>query len=109
VSSHAAIPQRTRGQELLAAAVRVPQHVVFRSFPVETVVLNLSTGTYHGLNPVGGRMLEALGREATVGAAAASVARSYSQPLEEVERDVCELCAMLLERGLIELDPPRRG
>jgi DNA-binding CsgD family transcriptional regulator len=40
--------------------VRVPQHVVHRAFPARTVVLNLETGKYHGLNPTAGRMLTAL-------------------------------------------------
>ena len=47
-------------QALLASRARLPQHVVHRSFVAETVVLNLRTGKYHGLNPTAGRMLEAL-------------------------------------------------
>ena len=34
-----------------ALSARIPQHVVFRGFATETVVLNLETGKYHGLNP----------------------------------------------------------
>ena len=41
-------------------SVRIPKHVVFRSFGSETVLLNLSTGQYHGLRGTGGRMLEVL-------------------------------------------------
>lgn len=40
---------------LLAARPPVPDHVVYRAFVDETVVLNLDTGRYHGLNAVGGR------------------------------------------------------
>ena len=42
----------------LDAHASVPQHVVYRRFAAETVVLNLETGTYHGLNATGARMLE---------------------------------------------------
>ncbi len=90
--------------ELLSAKIVVPQHVVYRSFPAETVVLNLQTGKYHGLNATAGSMLAALERGESVRAAAASVTDSYDQPVERVERDMCELCSLLLARGLVELD-----
>jgi Coenzyme PQQ synthesis protein D (PqqD) len=96
-----AIPDSTA---LLTSSVRVPQHVVYRSFPTETVVLNLETGKYHGLNATAGKMLETLAQATSVGDAVASVAASYEQPEEVVERDIQELCSVLLERGLIEID-----
>ena len=90
--------------DFLAARVDVPEHVVHRPFPTETVVLNLQTGKYHGLNPVAGRMLEELERHETVGAAAQVIADEYGQPQEDVERDIRELCRDLAQRGLISLD-----
>jgi Coenzyme PQQ synthesis protein D (PqqD) len=92
------------GRDLLELRVSVPQHVVHRSFPSETVVLNLQTGKYHGLNPTAGRMLETLAKEGSVAAAAARVAAEYEQPLATAEQDACELCRALLERGLIAID-----
>jgi Coenzyme PQQ synthesis protein D (PqqD) len=92
---------------LLAASVRVPQHVVYRCFPAETVVLNLQTGRYHGLNPTAGRMLEELDRAASVQAAAAELAERCPEPRATIERDLCELCDALCERGLIEVDGGR--
>lgn len=89
---------------LLSAKIVVPQHVVYRSFPAETVVLNLQTGKYHGLNATAGNMLAALERGESVRAAAAAVADEYEQAAERVEGDMCELCSVLLARGLVELD-----
>lgn len=89
---------------LLASKVRVPQHVVYRSFPSETVVLNLETGKYHGLNATAGRMLEALEKAVTVRDAAIDLAASYDRPQTVIELDLCELCNALLERGLIDID-----
>jgi hypothetical protein len=89
---------------LLAAKVEVPQHVVYRSFPSETVVLNLLTGKYHGLNATAGRMLEELERSACVRDAAAALAENYDRAQDRVEHDLCDLCRALLERGLIEAD-----
>ncbi|HTA16031.1 MAG TPA: PqqD family protein [Solirubrobacteraceae bacterium] len=89
---------------LLTSSVKVPQHVVYRSFPTETVVLNLETGKYHGLNATAGSMLEALAQAPNVGDAVARMAASYAQPEETIERDMQELCNVLLERGLIKID-----
>jgi hypothetical protein len=88
---------------LLALSVRVPQHVVHRSFAAETVVLNLETGRYHGLNPSAGRMLEVLERAGSVGDAAGTLAEEYGQPRDRIERDLAQFCRDLLERRLIEI------
>jgi hypothetical protein len=98
------IPDTVPGaSSLLTSKVRVPQHVVYRSFPAETVVLNLETGKYHGLNATAGRMIEALEQAACVREAAAALSESYEQDQSVIERDLCELCQSLLERGLVEL------
>lgn len=89
---------------LLTRRVSVPQFVVYRSFPSETVVLNLQTGQYHGLNATAGKMLEALEQAATVGDAASELATFYGQSQSLLEDDLCELCNALLKRGLIEVD-----
>ncbi len=89
--------------ELLAARVRMPQHVVHRSFVAETVVLNLNTGLYHGLNPTAGRMLEAIDAAPTAGAAVPELAREYEVEQEQIQSDLIALCQGLLKRGLIEI------
>lgn len=94
----------TPSSALLASKPRVPQHVVFRSFAAETVLLNLNTGQYHGLNETGGRMFEALSSATTVGAAGARVARDYNVPADLVEPDLCVLCSDLVDRDLLTLE-----
>ena len=94
--------------QLQAVRVRQPQHVVHREFPTETVVLNLETGTYYGLNPTGGQMLDELNRAASVAAAAAKLATAYDQPADVVERDVFSFCTGLIERGLLTVEPAVR-
>src|SRR4051794_41962271 len=42
---------------MLGSKATVPEHVVFRTFEAETLLLNLESGQYHGLNATGGRML----------------------------------------------------
>jgi hypothetical protein len=89
---------------LPTSRIRTPQHVVYRRLPSETIVFNLQTGRYHGLNATAGSMLEALERASCVRDAAATMAGEYTQPQTVVERDMCKLCDGLLARGLIELD-----
>ncbi len=98
--SHETIPHTAT---LAKAKVRVPQHVVYRSFPSETVVLNLNTGKYHGLNATAGAMLQALERAPSLRQAAVAIAGDYAQEQSAVERDMEELCRLLLDRGLIEV------
>jgi hypothetical protein len=89
--------------ELLAASVRLPQHVVHRSFVAETVVLNLQTGQYHGLNRTAGRMLEMLAAAPTVQAAVPEIADEYGVDAEKIQEDLLVLVRGLLKRGLIEI------
>lgn len=89
--------------ELSARRVSVPRHVVFRAFPTETVILNLESGKYHGLNPTAGRMLDLLAREGSVREVAGLLAAEFGRDREETEVDLCSLCQALLARGLIEL------
>lgn len=84
--------------------VRIPRHVVFRTFASETVVLNLETGRYHGLNRTAGRIIELLGELGSAGVVADRVAEETGQPLGRIETDIANLCADLSERGLIEVD-----
>ena len=90
------------------AMVRVPQHVVYREFVAETVVLNLNTGVYHGLNPTGGEMLKLLDDVGDVGIVATRLANEYRRPRSEIARDLEAFCSDLLARDLIEAVPAGR-
>jgi hypothetical protein len=91
---------------VLTAEARTPDHVVYRAFANETVLLNLDTGKYFGVNPTGGAMLEELVRAATVGEAAERLAERYGKPLDEISNDLSSFCADLEQRGLLELRAP---
>src|SRR5688572_4520936 len=93
-------------EQILAARSDVPEHVVHRTFPEETIVLNLESGVYHGLNATAGRMLDVMETGVTVSEAAGAVSRDLGAPPETVRRDILDLCRLLLERGLIELHDP---
>lgn len=96
--------QGDTGPELPGGRVRIPQHVVHRSFEQETVLLNLETGQYHGLNQVAGKMLEALQETGDAQDAARRVADEFDVPVERVEADLAQLLGQLRERGLVAVD-----
>lgn len=83
--------------------VRVPDHVVYRTFVSETVVLNLKTGQYHGLNPTAGRILEILDDLGRLEAVIPAVAAEFEEPVDRIESDLKHLCTELLARELLEL------
>ena len=94
-------------EAILASRVRVPDHVVYRDFPEETVMLNLESGMYHGLNRTAARMVTTLQESATVATAIDSLTAEFQQPRERIEQDVLSLCRTLDERGLIVRDADR--
>jgi Coenzyme PQQ synthesis protein D (PqqD) len=91
-------------RDLLDANVRVPEHVIFRSFARETVALNLQTSQFHGLNPSAGRMVELVSRAQRPRDAIAPLASEYGVPDERIASDLRDLLRLLIDRGLIEID-----
>ena len=90
--------------QLLEARLRVPEHVVHRNFGDETVILNLESGMYHGLNTTAARMLAVVGECDTVAEAIDPLAAEFEQPREVIEGDLLTLCRALSERGLVQHD-----
>ena len=90
-------------RSLLDEQARVPDYVVFRDFVNETVMLNLNTGTYHGLNPTAGRMLQAVDRADTLREAAAQLAAEHDWHLPTIEADLVGLCSTLADSGLLQI------
>jgi hypothetical protein len=88
---------------------RLPDHVVVRSLVLQTVVLNLETGQYHGLNRTAGSILELLGSGMSVVEVAERLATQTRQSRAEVTEAVRKTCAALLARRLLEVDASNRA
>jgi hypothetical protein len=92
--------------EILGARAVVPEGVVSRAFEAETLLLNLETGTYHGVDATGARMLELLGE--TGGDVRLSVERladEFGVDAGEIAGELADFCGALAERGLLEVEP----
>lgn len=97
--------QQPSTEDILDLHVRVPERVVYRTFEEETLLLNLETSQYHGLNETGGRVLELIAQKVgTVREAVERLSDEYGVETAEIEPDIARFCGALLERGLLEVE-----
>ncbi|GEM_PF-792766 len=82
--------------------VAVPQHVMSRAVGDESVLLDLGSGLYFGLDAVGARMWDLMAESRTLGEVASTVAAEYGVEVARVEADLMGFLATLESRGLIE-------
>lgn len=80
-----------------------PAHVAVRRVASETVLLNLETGVYHGLDVLGSDFLSALEDHRTLAAASRALARSYGVSCDRTYEDLERFCRQMADRGLLEL------
>lgn len=94
-----------RSPVVYADEVRLPHHVVVRSFVAETVLMDVNTGRYYKLDPAGGSMLQSLDAHGSIGAAADALSADGWGSAAEVAADLMALVEHLRELGLIHRVP----
>jgi hypothetical protein len=72
----------------------------------EAAILNLKSGTYYGLDPVGAFIWSQLAAPHPVSAIAASILDRYDVAPERCQHDLLALLGQLDERGLLEIRQP---
>ncbi|MGB3710762.1 MAG: PqqD family protein [Erythrobacter sp.] len=78
------------------------EDVVARQMEGETVLLDLNSGLYFGLDPVGGRIWELLaGQPHTLGDIADRIEDEFDAPRDRIANDLIALAKELRERELI--------
>jgi hypothetical protein len=83
--------------------VSVPSDILFRELDGESVILNLGTGCYFGLQEVGTRMWAALTASESIQAAYEILLAEYEVDAEQLRRDLEELVGKLVEHGLVQV------
>jgi hypothetical protein len=91
----------------LETRVTVPDDVVFRELDDEAVLLQVETGRYFGLDPVGARMWTVLREAGSVGEALEILCEEYDASRQRLRDDLQELVSALAERRLIRLEGAR--
>ena len=85
----------------LFSKVTIPSQVLAREVGEETVILDLESGTYFGLDPVGARVWQLMGEGRTLAEICDAMLAEYDVIREDLERDVLKLASDLLEQKLI--------
>jgi hypothetical protein len=83
--------------------VRVPDDVLISPLQEESVILNLDSERYYGLDDVGTRFLSVLTTANSIDAACQSLAEEYDIDREVLRQDLVALIQNLLQQGIIEV------
>ena len=82
----------------------IADDVVFRDLAGESVLLNLSTGTYFGLDAVGTRLWHLIGEHGSTALAIETLLIEYDVDELRLQKDVNALIDQLLAKGLLTAD-----
>jgi len=85
----------------LTSTVSIPPQVMARTVGEETVLLDLASGTYFGLDPVGTRIWQLLSEGKTVAAVCDNMLIEFDVTRDTLEADVMRLLGELRDKGLV--------
>ncbi len=84
--------------------VTVPDDVLISQLQEESVILNLDSERYYGLDDVGTRMLSVLSTSSTIEAAYELLRDEYDVDDEVLRRDLLSLVEQLVNQGLVKIE-----
>ena len=84
--------------------VRVPDDVLISQLQEESVILNLDSESYNGLDDVGTRMLTVLSTSSSIEAAYELLREEYDVDGELLRRDLLSLVGQLVDQGLVKIE-----
>ena len=85
----------------LDTRLTVPPQVMSRLVGDETVLLDLASGIYFGLDGVGQKIWEAVTEGRSLGEAATAIVNDYEVDESQAQSDVIEFASELVTRGLL--------
>ena len=85
----------------LDTQLTVPPQVMSRLVGDETVLLDLASGIYFGLDGVGKRIWESVSEGNNLGQAVAIIVAEYDVDEDQAQTDVIEFASDLVARGLL--------
>lgn len=87
----------------LTEKVTIPPQVMARTVGDETVILDLASGTYYGLDPVGARIWQLFVDGQTLAQVRDTMLAEYDVSVDDLERDLNRLLSELSDKNLISL------
>ena len=85
--------------------VKIPDDVLISKLQEESVILNLDSERYYGLDDVGTRFLSALTTSESIEAAYEKLTKEYDVDGQLLRQDLLELVENLVEQGIISINP----
>ena len=85
----------------LSDKVTIPAQVMARQVGDETVILDLASGTYFGLDPIGARIWQLIGEGKALGEICEALLAEYEVSREQLQGDLERLLQELGSKGLI--------
>lgn len=83
--------------------VTIPPQVLVNQIGEELVILDLASGTYFGLNPVGAQIWQFLSAGKTLAETCKAMVENYDVSPSEIERDMVHLINELLSKNLVQI------
>jgi hypothetical protein len=87
----------------LASRIRVSDDVLFQELQDESVLLDLKSGTYFGLDAVGTRMWQLIVEHKRLDAVAQAIAAEYEVSEARCTEDLLSLVTRLGDQGLVTI------
>jgi hypothetical protein len=89
------------------AAIRIRKDVVFRDLEGELVLLNLATGVYFGLDPIGTRIWALIDDGRTADEIVGVITAEYEVDEDACRADLARFLVALRDNDLVDLDDGR--
>ena len=87
-----------------ADRVKIPDDVLISKLQEESVILNLDSERYYGLDSVGTRILSVLTTSDSIEAAYETLVQEYEVDHEVLKKDLLELVENLIAQGILIRD-----
>jgi hypothetical protein len=88
----------------MTGRLTVPAHVMVRQLGDECVMLDMASGYYFGLDPVGARIWQLLSETSSFAEIVERLAQEYDVTPEQVESDLVRFVEELKANGLLSVE-----
>jgi hypothetical protein len=89
--------------------VKVPDDVLISGLQSESVILNLESERYFGLDEVGTRMMSVLTNAESIQAAYETLLEEYDVEGEVLREDLTAIIEQMMEQGLVEITSEQKA
>jgi hypothetical protein len=88
----------------MTGRVTIPEHVMVRQLGDESIMLDMASGYYFGLDPVGARIWQLLSQASSFAEIVERLAQEYDVTPEQAESDLARFVEELKANGLLNVE-----